>query len=192
MTDPGGSKREWRPREGRPNGEGCGGDGGGSEGGGCAQIAMAARRSSHGTCRRARGQGQLGELGDCSSAGETGVGKEGSRAERGAAARGELVRGVDQLASAAPCASRVGSLEKRKCFHLPTAPRGGKHVSKQARANAERRKRGMGRMRRSGGWPVRDVTLGAGGGLAPRRQYAGRPLPRHRGLERQSGGGEVR
>ena len=56
------------------------------------------------------------------------------------------------------------------------APRGGKHVSKQARANVERRERGMGRMRRSGGSPVPDVALGAGG-LAPRRQDGGTPSP---------------
>ena len=49
----------------------------------------------------------------------------------------------------------MGSLEKQKSFHLPTAQRGGKHVSKHSRAYAALRKRGMGRMRMSGGSPVR-------------------------------------
>ena len=73
----------------------------------------------------------------------SGGGKEGGRADHVAAALGELVRGEDQLAGAAPCASRVESLVERTRSHLPAAPKG-------ESASASR----QGRMRRggSGGW----------------------------------------
>ena len=121
------------------------------------KCAMSAPRSSRGAV--ARGDG--GSWGTAAAQGKRGgEGGRPSRARRRSSWRARQwsrptclscsVRLQGGVAREAKVFSSVFHL-----FHLPTASRGGKHVSKQSRANAALRKRGMGRMRMSGGSPVR-------------------------------------
>ena len=137
------------------------------------ECALSAPRSSRGAV--ARGDG--GSWGTAAAQGKRGgEGGRPSRARRRSSWRARPRSRPPCLSCSVRLQGGVfqAAFEKRRSFHLPTAPRGGKHVSKQSRANAALRKRGMGRMWMSDGSPVRMLRGRAREARAASRLAGGR------------------